>query len=55
MSFSGFSSFILYVTAIFSIMPKPIVGTILIFVVCFMVISGIQILVSSRIHKVALP
>ena len=34
--------------AIFSIMPKPLMGAILIFVICFMVISGIQILVSSK-------
>lgn len=35
-------------TTIFSVMPKPVMGAILIFVICFMVISGIQILVSSK-------
>jgi xanthine permease XanP len=41
-------AFLPKMTAIFSIMPKPIMGAILIFVICFMVISGIQILVSSK-------
>jgi len=41
-------AFLPKLTAIFSVMPKPIMGAILIFVICFMVISGIQILVSSK-------
>lgn len=35
-------------TAIFSVMPEPVMGAILIFATCFMVISGIQILLSSK-------
>ena len=37
-------------TTIFSIMPGPVMGAIVIFVTCFMVISGIQILVSSKMN-----
>jgi len=36
--------------AIFSIMPAPVMGAILIFVTCFMTISGIQILVTSKMN-----
>jgi len=36
--------------AVFSVMPEPIMGSILIFVTCFMVISGIQILVTSKMN-----
>jgi NCS2 family nucleobase:cation symporter-2 len=35
-------------TAIFSVMPDPIMGAIIIFVTCFMIIQGIQILLSSK-------
>lgn len=35
-------------TGIFSVMPKPIMGAIVIFATCFMIISGIQILMSSK-------
>jgi len=45
--FVGFA-FIPKLTAIFSIMPASIMGAIVIFVSCFMVISGIQILLSSK-------
>ena len=34
--------------ALFSIMPDPVMGAIVIFVTCFMVISGLQILLGSR-------
>jgi len=33
---------------IFSIMPDPVMGAIVIFVTCFMIVSGIQILLSSK-------
>lgn len=35
------------IAAIFSIMPMPVMGAILVFVTCFMVISGMQIIFSS--------
>jgi NCS2 family nucleobase:cation symporter-2 len=41
-------AFLPKLTAIFSIMPEPIMGAIVIFVTCFMVISGLQILMSSK-------
>lgn len=37
-------------TAIFSIMPEPIMGAIIIFVTCFMIIQGIQILIGSHMN-----
>jgi xanthine permease XanP len=43
------AAFIPKFTAIFSIMPASIMGAIVIFVTCFMVISGIQILLSAKI------
>lgn len=36
--------------AIFFIMPNPVMGAIVIFVTCFMVISGIQILLTSKMN-----
>jgi NCS2 family nucleobase:cation symporter-2 len=35
------------IAAIFSIMPMPVMGAILVYVTCFMVISGMQIILSS--------
>lgn len=35
-------------TAVFSIMPRPIMGAIVIFAACFMVISGVEILMSIK-------
>jgi xanthine permease XanP len=43
-------AFLPKLAAIFSIMPEPIMGAIVIFVTCFMIISGIQILLSSRMN-----
>ncbi len=37
------------ITALFSIMPKPVMGAILIFVTSYMIIAGIQILVSVEL------
>ena len=37
-------------SAIFSVMPAPVMGAIVIFVTCFMVISGLQILLSSKMN-----
>jgi NCS2 family nucleobase:cation symporter-2 len=42
--------FIPKLAAVFSVMPAPIMGAILIFVTCFMVVSGIQILVTSKMN-----
>jgi NCS2 family nucleobase:cation symporter-2 len=36
-------------TAVFTIMPKPIMGAIVVFATCFMVISGIQIILSCKL------
>jgi xanthine permease XanP len=41
-------AFLPKLTAIFSVMPDPIMGAIIIFVTCFMIIQGIQILLSSK-------
>jgi xanthine permease XanP len=35
-------------SALLSIMPAPVVGAIVVFVVCFMVMSGLQIILSSK-------
>lgn len=35
-------------SSIFSIMPSPVMGAIVIFVTCFMIISGLQILLTSK-------
>jgi xanthine permease XanP len=35
-------------SAVLSIMPAPVVGAIVVFVVCFMVMSGLQIILSSK-------
>jgi len=40
--------FIPKLSAIFSIMPAPVMGAIVIFVTCFMIISGLQILLTSK-------
>lgn len=37
-------------TAIFSLMPEPIMGALVIFVTCFMIIQGIQILIGSNMN-----
>lgn len=42
-------AFLPKMAAIFSIMPKPVMGGALVFMVCFMVISGIQIMTSRMI------
>ncbi|MBU3916230.1 purine/pyrimidine permease [bacterium] len=39
-------AFLPKITSVFSIMPKPVMGAILIFVTCYMIIAGIQILMS---------
>ena len=44
-------AFIPKLTAIFSIMPASIMGAIVIFVTCFMVISGIQIILSCKLDS----
>lgn len=46
-----FMAFSPKVTAIFSIMPRPIMGSIIIFATCFMIISGIDILMSSKMDN----
>ena len=51
----GYAAGVLYIilgffpkiTGVLSIMPMPVMGAILIFVTCFMIISGIQIIFSS--------
>lgn len=47
----AFMAFSPKITAIFSIMPRPIMGAILIFAISFMVISGIEILLSSKMDS----
>jgi xanthine permease XanP len=42
-------AFLPKLSAIYSIMPKPVMGGALVFMVCFMVISGIQIMTSRMI------
>ncbi len=37
-------------SAVFSVMPAPVMGAIVIFVTCFMIISGIQILLTSQMN-----
>ncbi|MCP4131932.1 MAG: xanthine permease [bacterium] len=37
------------IAAIFAIMPKPVMGAVLIFVTCYMIIAGIQILMSVEL------
>ena len=42
------------ITALFSIMPKPVMGAILIFVTCYMITAGMQILMTVEldVHKI---
>jgi NCS2 family nucleobase:cation symporter-2 len=35
-------------SALLSIMPAPVIGAILVFVVCFMMVSGLQIILTSK-------
>lgn len=36
-------------TGVYSIMPKPVMGAILVFVTCFMVMAGMQIIMSTKL------
>ncbi len=36
-------------TGVYSIMPKPVMGAILVFVTCFMVMAGMQIIMSTTV------
>jgi xanthine permease XanP len=43
-------AFLPKLTAVFSVMPEPIMGAMIIFVTCFMIIQGIQILIGSSMN-----
>jgi xanthine permease XanP len=43
-------AFLPKLTAVFSVMPEPIMGALVIFVTCFMIIQGIQILLGSNMN-----
>lgn len=47
MNLLGILGFFPKITGVLSLMPMPVMGAILIFVTCFMIISGIQIILGG--------